>query len=243
MAVEGDPGLGLSLVLANMRGLVNIEPSQSGVCGLSFTMKTRVSASRLNCLKHFQPYLVFALAVGMAMGGTIMIRAQSSQAKPPGSRIPAGATEAKASVASAPGAAPAAQKNASSEAVAEELSPMTSAVIKMADAGVAPAVIRTYVECSTSSAPLTAADIIALKKHEVPDDIVTLLLKQVAQVRAQAAQRQQAIAARTAATRGTVSGGLDPESYEYFQYYYLQPRAWASVYQRCPPYYYRPWGR
>jgi len=30
---------------------------------------------------------------------------------------------------------------------------------------------------------------------------------------------------------------LDPDSYEYFQHYYLQPRALASAYERLAPYY------
>ena len=67
---------------------------------------------------------------------------------------------------------------------------------------------------------------------------MALLLKRGAQVRVAVAQAKQDAVARSVSARTIASGGFDPDSYEYFQYYYLQPRALASAYQRLSPYYY-----
>jgi len=107
-------------------------------------------------------------------------------------------------------------------------SPGVSELLKMADAGVSGQVIKTYVECSTTAYHLTDVDVIALKKHNVSDEVVTLLLQRGAQARAAAAQARTEALARALSAKRTVSGGLDPESYEYFRYYYLQPRALAG---------------
>jgi len=79
---------------------------------------------------------------------------------------------------------------------------------------------------------------IALKQHKVPDEIATLLLKRGAQVRVAVAQARAAAVERARSSRNVAAGGFDPESYDYFQYYYLQPRALAFGYQRLSPYYY-----
>ncbi len=122
------------------------------------------------------------------------------------------------------------------------LSPSVRDVIKLADAGVAKDVIKAYVESSPVDFQLSADAIIALKKHNVSDEVVTLLVKRGAQARTAIAQAKANLAERAQSTRRYATGGFDPESYEYFQYYYLQPRALASVYQRLSPYYYSPFG-
>ncbi|MCX6905462.1 MAG: hypothetical protein NTW03_18685 [Verrucomicrobia bacterium] len=121
---------------------------------------------------------------------------------------------------------------------AAALSPGISEILKMADAGVSPEVIKTYVESSPMAYQSTEADVIALKQHHVADEVVILLLKRGAQVRVALAQAKNEAAARALALRTRASGGFDPDSYEYFQYYYLQPRAQASMYQRLYPYAY-----
>jgi hypothetical protein len=107
----------------------------------------------------------------------------------------------------------------------------------MADAGVSMEVIKTYVEGSSTVYQPNDADIIALKKHHVADDVVLLMLKRSAQVRAAIAQARNEAETRALSTRIMAAGGFDPDSYDYFQYYYLQPRTLASVYQRLSPYY------
>lgn len=114
-------------------------------------------------------------------------------------------------------------------------SSFVNAVIRLADAGVSIPVIVTFIECSKSAEPLTAADLIALKQHNVADEIVTLLLTQTAKARALAVQRKQEAVARALAARNARTGGIDPESYEYFQHHYLQPRAMSSGYHRISP--------
>jgi len=118
------------------------------------------------------------------------------------------------------------------------LSPGVGEILKMADGGVAAEVIKTYIECSPTPPQPTDADVIALKQHKVPDEIATLLLKRAAQVRVAIAQARAAAVERARSGRNAAAGGFDPESYDYFQYYYLQPRALASAYQRLSPYYY-----
>jgi hypothetical protein len=52
-------------------------------------------------------------------------------------------------------------------------------------------VIKTYVECSPIPYQPTDVNTIALKQHKVADEIVTLLLKRGARVRAAVAQAQE----------------------------------------------------
>ncbi len=129
---------------------------------------------------------------------------------------------------------------ATNQPAASAFSPAVSEVLKLADAGVSKEVMKAYAECSPSADPPTAAAIIAMKQHKVPDEIVTLMVRRGAQARIAVARAKQDAVARVLAARRRAAGGLDPESYEYFQHYYLQPRALASVYQRLSPYYY-PW--
>ena len=118
-------------------------------------------------------------------------------------------------------------------------------ILKMMDAKVSPEVIKAYVETTSMASSPSAADIVALKAHAVPDDITTALMKRSAAVREQsrqagvdsAAQGTAPVAAKPGTAAYTRSYGLDPESYEYFQYYHLHPRTLSSVYQRLSPYY------
>lgn len=113
-------------------------------------------------------------------------------------------------------------------------------VLRLADAGVSAEVMKAYVECAATAEPPTAAAIIVMKQHKVPDEIVTLMVRRGAQARVAVARAKQDAMARVLSARRRATGGLDPDSYEYFQHYYLQPRALSSVYQRLSPYYY-PW--
>lgn len=136
--------------------------------------------------------------------------------------------------------APANQTLTTNQAPSRPLSRGVAEIVKLADAGVSLGVIKTYAECSPIPYQPTDVDIIALKQHKVGDEIVTVLLKRGAQVRAALAQARNEALARALAARRMAAGGLDPESYEYFQHYYLQPRALASAYERLAPYYYPP---
>lgn len=153
------------------------------------------------------------------------------------SGTPALAGEGKAESA-APPATRTAPGLTTNQSPSTALSPGISEILEMADARVSAEVIKTYVECSSTSYQPTGAEIITLKKHDVADEVVTLLLKRGAQVRSAALQARNGGLARALSPRRMASGGLDPDSYDYFQYYYLQPRALASVYQTLSPYYY-----
>ncbi|MBM3882420.1 MAG: hypothetical protein FJ387_22300 [Verrucomicrobia bacterium] len=107
-------------------------------------------------------------------------------------------------------------------------------LLRLAEAGVSPEVMRTYVECSTTAYQVTHQDIIALKSRNVPDDVVTAMLKRGAELRSKQAPRPSAGPAVAPLQAQPGSSRLDPESYDYFQHYYLFPRTLASVYQRLP---------
>lgn len=125
---------------------------------------------------------------------------------------------------------------ATNQPSAVTLSPGVIEVLKLADAGVSMEVIKTFIESSPVAAQPTGEDVIALKKHNVGDDVVTLLLKRGVEARTAATQTRSEAIAGILANRRSASGGFDPESYDYFRYYYLQPRAVASAYQRLAPY-------
>jgi len=124
-----------------------------------------------------------------------------------------------------------------SQSSSAAISPGVTEILKMADAGVSAEVIKTYVESSPVAPQPTDDDVIAMKKHNVGDDVVTLLLKRGAEARSRTAVAKQEAVAQVISTRRASSGGFEPESYDYFRHYYLQPRALASANQRLYPYY------
>jgi len=106
-------------------------------------------------------------------------------------------------------------------------------ILSLMQAGVATDVIKAYIENSTVAYNLSAADLIALKKRAVPDELATAMIKRGAALRAEAQQAVRFAATRRANARTNARAyGLDPESYDYFQYYYLYPRTLAAANQR-----------
>ena len=106
-------------------------------------------------------------------------------------------------------------------------------ILKMVQAGVSAEVIRTYIENSPIVYSLSAADVIALKEHAVPDELTMAMMKRGAALKTQA-RPAVALNAPPPAQLGSSrrSYRLDPESYDYFQYYYLYPRTLAAANQR-----------
>jgi len=115
-------------------------------------------------------------------------------------------------------------------------------ILKLADAGVSTEVITTYIETSPLKLQPTEQDVIALKAHNVPDEVVNLLLRRGAQARDAATQARNEAILQIVESRLAASGGIDPESHDYFRTYYLQPRAVAAANQRLDPYYGRGYG-
>jgi hypothetical protein len=74
-------------------------------------------------------------------------------------------------------------------------SPAVTDVVKMVDAKVDPSVIKAFIQNSTTTFNPSASDLIALKNHGVPDEILTAMLERGAQVRSQIAQSLQKPAA------------------------------------------------
>jgi hypothetical protein len=146
-------------------------------------------------------------------------------------------------------AADATQTNATAvgpgrERLAEE-SPSSGVreILKMLDAGVSTEVVKAYVESAAISSKPTASDMILLKKRGVPDEITVALLKRSAGVSPPVQQGNSqpvpnVVVLPRAPANAAGSAYLDPESYEYFQYYYLYPRTLASAYDRLGLY---PW--
>lgn len=141
----------------------------------------------------------------------------------------------------APGAFSGRMQVATNQPSSAQVPGSVNEVLKMADAGVSSDVIKAYVECTDFVKQLTAAEVIALKQRKVSDEIVTLMLKRGAETRAASIRVEKDNLTTRLDLRRRAAGGFDPEGYEYFQHYYLQPRALASAYQRLSPYYYRPY--
>lgn len=119
-------------------------------------------------------------------------------------------------------------------------------ILKMVQAGVSKEVMKTYIETAQVASHLTAADLVTLKEHGVPDDLTVALMKRGAELAAQAKQASASTEV-PAKVSGTMSlnelvallrsgqpnpGDLDPEGYDYFRHYYLYPRTLASANQR-----------
>ncbi len=107
-----------------------------------------------------------------------------------------------------------------------KLSPAAEHVVKLMQAGVSKPVIEAYIEQAPVTRPLSAADLIALKEREVPDDLTVALLKRAA---AASASQQAVATSGPKPRRQSVAGALDPESYEFWWYHYAYPRALAAA--------------
>ncbi len=112
-------------------------------------------------------------------------------------------------------------------------------VLKMLRVGVATNVIKAYIGSSSSAYSLSAADIIALKKLGVPDELTSAMVERGSKLKAQVSQSTNVYALPPFYAVGNHTYGmLDPEGYDYFQYYYLYPRTLAYANQRL----YAPFG-
>jgi hypothetical protein len=106
-------------------------------------------------------------------------------------------------------------------------------VIKMIHAGVATDVIKTYIENSSVAYNLSADEIIALKERGVPDELTTAMVKRGGELRQLVHQAPTHNASPPAFSVGNHHYNVfGPESYDYFQYYYLYPRTLADANQR-----------
>ncbi len=126
--------------------------------------------------------------------------------------------------------APSSTRQATSNASATNYAPIVEETVKLVRAGVNPELIKNYIESWPTPYRLNATDIIALKDRGVPDDITTALLKRGATLSKPAPANKLQASARSGATPRSYV--LDPEGYDYFQYYYLYPRTLAAANQR-----------
>jgi hypothetical protein len=117
-----------------------------------------------------------------------------------------------------------------------KLSTGVGEILKMSKAGVSQGVIKTYIENSTIAYTLNADDIIALKEHGVSDELTTAMVKRGSTLRTQMDQASNVPAIPSVSLRSRRGGAFDPESYDYFQYYYLYPRTLAAANQRLYSY-------
>ncbi len=123
-------------------------------------------------------------------------------------------------------------KSAPSTGAAVRHSAGVEEILKMAQAGVSMEVIKTYIESSPVAYDPSPDDLIALKERGIPDDVTMALVKRGAALRAQVSPSGNLSAMPAAYPDRRRYGRLDPESYDYFQYYYLYPRTLAYANQR-----------
>ncbi len=112
-------------------------------------------------------------------------------------------------------------------------SPGVTEVVNMLEAGVSKEVVKAYIENSATAYNPSPADLIALKQHGVADDVTLALLNHGSEAGARAAHAlavattpaavpvQTAEPAVATPVRIVNSYAPDPESYDYFQRYYL----------------------
>jgi len=132
-------------------------------------------------------------------------------------------------------ALPAAAQNPPSTApAAAPASASIAEIVKMLDANVSKDVIKTYVETTASVTAPSADDLITLKSHGATDDITVALMKRTSAASTAAPAPAQASAdaqnnQQMALVNAYLANRSYPESYDYFQHYYLYPRTLASV--------------
>lgn len=175
--------------------------------------------------------------VGVLLGACILLRAsaQDEQVGPAAPAVPTapGAGQGDPVKTAAVPSKPDGRKPESSAGGTTNFSAGVNEILNMVRAGVSTEVIKTYIENSPVAYSLSAADVIALKERAVPDELTTALMKRGAMLRMQV-PRTLALNASPLPYRGgnRRSYRLDPESYDYFQYYYLYPRTLAAANQR-----------
>ena len=189
-------------------------------------------------------WLVAAVLVGL---NGLPARAQNGEPgapPPPESAAPQGTQPA--SVAPVVGNAGRSQAVEPAAQSATQSPVSIEALLKMLQAGVSKDVIKAYIDTAQTVPHVSAADLITLKEHNVPDELAVALMKREAELAAQARQASASNAvpakvsgtirldALIAALRGGGLNGsyLDPEGYDYFRHYYLTPRAIASANER-----------
>lgn len=111
----------------------------------------------------------------------------------------------------------------------ERHSPSIDAILQMVEGGVSTNVIKSYVESSLIPFDPTPADLLALKKHGVSDEITEAIIKRGVQLREQV---QQVRAAAPPPSLPAANAGFDPEGYDFWWYHYAYPRTLASIDQR-----------
>jgi hypothetical protein len=173
---------------------------------------------------------LFVAAAVMAPAWALCARAEEDQSSRP-STAAATAADTNSSKPLTPAVvAPKARRQERLAAAA--LSPGVAELVKMVDAGVSTDLIKTYIANAPIAYEPKGADLIALKQHGAPDDIAAALLKKSSEAREKAAQARSSAMARVLAAGNLRRFSPDPESYAYFQQYYLFPRTLASAYER-----------
>ena len=116
------------------------------------------------------------------------------------------------------------------------LPPALEEVVKMSESGVSTDVLLQFVETSPTAARPTGPDIIAMKDRGVPDAVIVTLMHRGAQAANRPNPSRDSIAAPVIVRTMATDGQLDPESYEFFWYHHMYPRALENSYERLTPY-------
>lgn len=109
-------------------------------------------------------------------------------------------------------------------------------IVRMSEAGLAPEVLTRFIENSGLAYEPTGADLIAMKRRGVPDDVMVVMLAKSSAIKAEYDAARKKIAAPAIVRTLSTDGQLDPESYEFFWFHHAYPRALAGSYQTLSPY-------
>lgn len=166
------------------------------------------------------------LVAAAAMAGVLVAACLAQEAKAPAAPVAPAPAKDTSTLKPASETAPAAEPTRSA---LERHSPSIDAILQMAEGGVSTNVIKSYVESSLIPFDPTPADLLALKKHGVSDEITMAIIQRGTQLRE---MTQKNLASAPAPTPPPASAGFDPEGYDFWWYHYAYPRTLASIDQR-----------
>lgn len=118
----------------------------------------------------------------------------------------------------------------------EGLSSTVRDILKLSDARVSSEIIVAFIDRSRSGYMPTPTDLIALKEHNVPDEVTSALMKRGAEIEAQTVRIKSDPAAPTIVRQLSSGSYIDPDSYEFFYLHYAYPRALSYSYRTLAPF-------
>jgi hypothetical protein len=159
-----------------------------------------------------------------------------AQAQEANTNTPA-STSATASV-SPPATAATTEGAAKPTPPASPYSPGVGELLKLAEAKVSKEVMLKFVATSDLVVYPTAGELVAMKKQDVPDEVIVAFMDRGAALikESRGIEQDRRIAVPSIVSALSTEGEMDPDSYEFWWYHYAYPRALSFSYKTLTPY-------